>query len=472
MRSHQIINAIKAICVSFIILVNCFQPAMADPAGNSVAASAPKAKEVRFLTLADIHFDPFVACHQRVPCPLIQKLQKASVSEWPQILRAYDNTQAQYKEDTSYPLLASALEAAKAAAIKQNVQFVVVLGDFLGHEYRECYKLYAQDKSRAGFQSFVRKSLSFLTNEINQAFPNINVYMVVGNNDSYYGDYAVVPRSQFFVETAQTWASVIRDKTSRAAMLREFPEAGYYAITLPDQPSLRLIVLNSVLFSYKSYAKHADEAANQELIWLQQQLTAARDQHQQVLIAMHIPAGIDIYATLKFRLFRLIELWKRPYTVRFEAMLREFSPEVIGILAGHLHSDWFQIMTLSNANAIPITGTPSISPIFGNNPGFKIYTYMPAKRRLENFDTYYYPFKKQSSWTKEYNFSQVYQPKCETCSLVAGMNDLKANNELVNAYKRFYFVSSTISPLLSSWQPYYWCGIHEVTAAGYLSCVG
>lgn len=425
-----------------------------------------------FLTLSDIHFDPFIACHETTPCPVIQKLREAQSNEWPMILAKYDTEFPRYRQDSNYHLLRSSLIAAKRASQKENIQFVIVLGDFLGHDYRRLYKKYAGDKSRAGYESFVKKTMTFLTRELALAFPSIDVYAVVGNNDSYRADYYSSPNGQFFADIANLWSGLIKEKANRTAMQREFPIGGYYAIDIPHQPNLRLIVLNTVLFSSKAKGKEINQAANKELNWLHQQLELAKTKNQKVFIAMHIPAGIDVYATLQFRLFRLIELWETEYTKRFEAELKQFAPQLAGIFAGHLHSDWFQILTLSNANKIPVTGTPAISPLFGNNPGFKIYTYSPESEQLENYETYYYPMNPNKSWGVEYTFNRIYQANCKQCQIINGMTALRPENNFVDYYKHFYSVGTNSQPIVTRWNPYYWCATRGINADEYKRCVG
>lgn len=424
--------------------------------------------DIPFLSLADIHFDPFTACQNQVPCPLIQALRQAPASQWSGILAAQDKTAPAYRQDTGYPLLKSALDAAKAVAAKEHVQFVLVLGDFIGHDYRKFYRKYAQDNSYAGFQSFIKKTFEFLNLELAQTFPNVSVYSVVGNNDSYNGDYHSKIKGKFFADSAILWSSLIKNKQARADMQRDFPTAGYYAVDVA--PGLRLIVLNTVLFATKAKGEGVDQAATTEFTWLHNQLMAAAEKKQKVLLAMHIPAGIDVYASLQYRLLRLIELWQHEDTDRYEAELKMFSPVFAGIFAGHLHADWFQILTLSNENRVPVTGTPSISPIFGNNPGFKVYVYSPKTQQVENFETYYYPIEKNSSWGVEYSFDKIYQPNCYHCPLADGMNELAPHNALADYYKLFYAVSTTAQPITTKWFPYYWCAIREVNAADYTKC--
>jgi len=391
---------------------------------------------IHFLTLADIHFDPFLSCHAK-PCPLIEKLRSTSSNQWATILSEYDTSPPQYKLDTNNMLLNSAMIASQKAAAVNQAQFVLVLGDFLGHEFRSSYKKYSTDERMAGYQSFVRKTMEFITHQLAHAFPSIDVYSVVGNNDSYQDDYVTNPGGQFFQDTAKLWSSLIKNKFNRVAMQSQFSFSGYYAITLPSQYNLRLIVINTNLFSNKANGQVIDEVAAKQLKWLHEQLQIAKDNKQKVFIAMHIPDGIDVYMTFRIRLFRLIELWKSQYTKQFQVELQQFSPEIAGVFVGHLHSDWLQIETF-NSNEIPVMGIPSISPIFGNNPGFKLYSYSSNPVQLDDFTTYYDPLNGKKVWIFEYDFNQVYQHNCYHCPIVQQINMLQRRDTLADYYQAYY----------------------------------
>lgn len=429
--------------------------------------------ETRFLVLTDIHFDPFTSCYlaNQKPCPMIRRLEAAPASQWAAILAAEDKTNAAYRQDTSYTLLTASLKASQQAATAQHVKFVLVLGDMIGHAYREYYRKYAQDKSVAGYRSFTKKTFQFLNSEFAHTFPSVDVYSLVGNNDSYRGNYSAIPHDAFFIDMAGLWSSLVHSPNNRATMQREFPAAGYYAIDLPGQKNMRLIALNTVLFSNKDDRKVTAKAAWQELTWLHQQLQLAKERNQRVLIALHIPEGVDVYASLRVRLLRLVELWQGPYTERFQQELHEFAPTIAGIFAGHLHADWFQVLRFDNMTEIPVLGTPSISPIYGNNPGFKIYSYSDSTRQLNDFVTYYYPIDNPGSWREEYDFSRLYKPNCLDCPVTTGMNAIKPAGTLANAYKLFYSVRTTSQPITTKWDPYYWCAIREVSVANYQKCI-
>lgn len=361
---------------------------------NLGAAAAPvtESKPISYvLALADIHFDPFLACADATSCPFMQKLQHSSANLWPKLFAIYDVSQPQMRQDSNFVLLTSSLAAARKVAAEHHPQFVLILGDFLAHDMRAKYKKFTNDNSLAGFQSFVYKTLEFLNIEINQYFPKLDVYAVVGNNDTYAGDYVSSPNSQFFQDTAKIWSHLIKNPTNRAAMQKSFIRAGYYAVTIPSQPRLRLIALNSNVFSYKAKGRNVTLAANDELNWLHKELEASKAHQQQVFIAMHIPMSLDIYASERIRLFTLMQLWAPRYTATFNTQIQQYAPSISAIFAGHLHSDWFQNLTFNRINDIPTSGAPSISPIIGNNPAFKLYAYSPHTFKLIDTITYFIP---------------------------------------------------------------------------------
>jgi sphingomyelin phosphodiesterase acid-like 3 len=428
-------------------------------------------KDIAFLTLADIHFDPFVNCYDKgeKSCELIQLLRNAPAAKWPQILRENEKELSAYRQDSNYLLISSALTDARKNADSNHVKFILILGDFIGHDFRKYYQKYSGDQSYYGYQSFVRKSYEFISQQLGEAFPNQDIYVVVGNNDSYEKDYYTSPNSLFFTETGFLWSKLIKNKNANI-MRASYNKAGYYAVDLPGTDNqLRLIALNTVLFSTNARGKRIQNAANVELDWLHDQLALAKANHQKVLIAMHIPAGIDVYATLRIKLFTLIELWKKPYLERFEAELRQYAEQIAGIFAGHLHSDWFQILTFDQQE-IPISGTPAISPIFGNNPGYKIYHYSLLTHQLKDYETFYYPLAESKAWALEYDFNQIYQATCKECQLAAGMKLLGKEGGLAEKYKQFYAVGTDSQPISTEYIPYYWCAVHEINATDYKIC--
>lgn len=439
------------------------------------ASTRAEADSIYFLSLSDIHFDPFIACYSTArhkSCPLIQVLREASVSQWPAILAKSDKTVPKYRWDTNYSLLKTSLAAAHDAAKTEKAKFVVVLGDDIGHDFRRYYRKYARDPSHQGYHAFVAKTLQFVSQEIAKAFPDMSVYTVVGNNDTYSRDYASVINGPFYHDAMRAWSPLIKDAGNRATMQSTFPYAGYYAVDR-DDIGLKIIALNSVLFSHKAKGSDVGIAAKRQLTWLHQQLAAAKKNKQKVLIAMHIPVGVDVYATLRMKLFTLVEFWKPEYAGTFKSELDEFHGEIVGVLSGHMHSDWFQIMTFADGAEIAMTGTPSISPIFGNNPGFKVYQYSLKDKVISDYYTYYFPMESYHQWGLEYEFNRVYQPNCHTCSLIDGMKKLRLTGRVANQYVKYFAVGSDFSgdSIATHWDPYYWCFTRDGGASAYMKCI-
>lgn len=427
--------------------------------------------QTRFLALADIHFDPFITCGLARPCPLIEQLRLAPAGEWAQVLTEYDNASQQYGNDTGFSLLISSLAAAKHSAKANQAQFILILGDVLGHDYKRYYKTYSADKHLDGYQDFVRKTLEFLSGEWKRAFPDLDIYFVAGNNDSYKGDYVSSPGGPFFRDVANIGSGLIKNANNRAAMRSQFAAAGYYAVDLPQPSNTRLIVLNTNLFSYKARGKGVSRAARQELVWLHDQLEYAKDKNKKVFIAMHIPEGIDVSRSARIQLFRLLELWHGNNTQRFQSEVRAYAPQIAGIFAGHLHSDWFHILVFDDKNEVPVIGVPSISPIFGNNPGFKVFTYSNSARKIEDFVTYYYPLNTKRAWGMGYDFNQITKPDCHPCPSIASMDSLNRGGSAAHFYRLFYSVNVNSQPIPTKWPPYYWCAIDEINVENDKICV-
>jgi hypothetical protein len=363
---------------------------------TTLAANNTQTKQ--FLSLADIHFDPFLSCKAK-PCPLIQKLCEAPADQWSAIFSQLNSSSFEYGKDSNYFLLESSLAAAKTAALKAHAAFVLVIGDFLAHDFNGKYKKYAHDKTKTGYIAFVKKTLQFLTLELQHNFPQTDVYLAVGNNDSYEEDYVVEPQGSFFKDLGKLEASLIKEPKIKTVLLKQLSRDGYYALSVPETPQLRLIVLNSVLFSTKAKGPGLDQAAAEELAWLEQELQLATHKKQQVLIAMHIPTSFDIYK-FHYSPFK-INFWKTSYSQQFLAEIQRAAGSIMAVLPAHIHIDNFQILVIGN-KAIPFSGTPSISPIFGNHPAFKVYSYALPALQLQDIASYYF-LNTDNNWERKSN---------------------------------------------------------------------
>ena len=135
---------------------------------------------------------------------------------------------------------------------------------------------------------------------------------------------------------------------------------------------------------------------------MQTQLQNADKNHDKLLLAYHIPVGIDVFATFKAGFREIKEFWKSSYSEKFKNELMQYSNVVTAIFAGHIHIETYQTIALKKFATIPVIITPSISPIFGNSPAFKVITFDTQTFQLKNIDTYNYSLEiSGSNWRKE-----------------------------------------------------------------------
>lgn len=363
----------------------------------SLTFAATLAKSISFLTIADIHFDPFVGCASKVPCPLSEKLLESDVKNWPQLLSQMDKIQVGLGKDTNWPLLVSTLTTAKEVATREQVQFILLLGDFLGHEYHAKFKKYTSNTNRDAYQLFVKKTYKFLAMMLANAFPNTDTYALIGNNDSYHGDYYVESKGNFYQDFTATWGPLIKNNDRRRFMLDEMNKAGYYAQTIGED--LQLIILNTNLFSKDAKGKNISSATLQEWKWFESQLNIAKNQGRAVLIAMHIPEKLGLQVLSSKQMLILMTFWRPDCVSRFAAILKNNPNNIVGILAGHLHANWLQWAKFNDQTQIPVLISSSVSPIFGNRPGFRLYHYQPTVKKILDYTNFY--LGNTSSWRNE-----------------------------------------------------------------------
>lgn len=357
------------------------------------------AEKAYFITVADIHFNPFASCLKQIPCPLIKALQNAPATKWQEIFEKNSSAvMPNYGEDANYFLLKSSLIAIDKIAVEKNASFILLMGDFLGHDYRKNFFLYTQTKDNNAYVNFVAKSFAFLNLEFKAYLPYIPLIPLIGNNDSYGGDYQVIVQGRFLGDIAKQWQTLLKPAGNLPSL---FTKAGYYGLDLNNQT--RLLILNTVLFtSYDDKNKYRS-AAYEELHWLQSELASAQQSNKKIILAMHIPAGINNYA---FITGAPRNFWKEKYTAIYNTLLQNYKDTIIAVLSGHIHLDSLGVVSFSHPAEIIFSYTPAISPIYGNNPSFKIYEYDSNSFKLLDYDTYYLKINNWFShgWQKEFYF--------------------------------------------------------------------
>ena len=435
--------------------------------------------KTNFLVVSDIHFNPFSACQpNNSQCVIACSLIKQPISKWDKILEDKSKRQyPHYRSTTNYYLLQSTINQIKKIIKQKHPKFILILGDFIAHHLNSTYSNYANSCNiTPTYKAFSSKLMAYISYKFKNLSPHI--YPAIGNNDSGTGNYSVNPGGYFLKHVAQAWLPLIKPDNN-IYFLHHFAQGGgYYAKKINSH--FTLLSLNTVMFS-----THASTISNKEMLkvdalrqlfWLQEQFKLARSHNSQVLLIYHIPPGIDIFQSLQEN---IISQWKPLYQSYFLYLLRHYKPIIIGQLAGHLHTDGFYIQHVKGSPPVGfVITTPAISPIYSNNPSFKLYSLKKQHNKIfiSNLNTYYLNLHhKNPLWKKEYDFSQIYGSKYLPLNeknikrLLNSKNFSSGISRKAKYYKRFFTAFGNNSSINNNWHTY-WCGMNYIEKTAFSLC--
>ncbi len=387
--------------------------------GNSSPQPAPAPSNYEVVAFSDLHFNPLY------DGTLYNALVNADASRWAAIFQnAKTVPPSTWGTDTNYPLLVLALAAVKQRAAGSPV--ILFTGDLLGHGLPEIF--YAHYYNRidyptpdpdavAAMQAFVDKTVWFVTSEIRQAAGDVPVVFAIGNIDSYASHG---PDSLFLANNAETfYTQLVAGSVEHQGFLNTFTSDGYFSAQ-PLGANLRVISLNT-----NSLAVGGEGSPDTELGWLDYELSAAEQAGQAVWLLMHVPPGADTQSTAtnaakantpaKITDDTVSMMMVPNYQLELLTILAKYPGVVTLVLGAHTHMDEYRMI----APGIVLDGVPGISPIFGGNPAFKIFTIASATLTATDYQSIRYNLSTlPQDLTGLYTFSTAYSmracwvPRC------------------------------------------------------------
>jgi hypothetical protein len=434
--------------------------AAATAAANPAPAQAP----VRWLFTSDVHFNPLD------DPKLAVQLANSPVTQWDAVLSAQPEPFASYGSDSNAALLQSAL-----ARMKQQVPdapVVFISGDFLPHHFREQWNAAASDRSDAAFEAFAEKTIAYLAHEFDRTFPRAQFVITLGNNDSACGDYLVAPNSPFLGHFAAAWEPLVNRNGTAPDFARAFAVDGNYVTTVPG--GTRVIAVNSNAWSAaaKNDCDPGGTAAGDVMTWFEHAVAQAPSgAHTWALL--HIPPGIDAYASL--RSGKPVPFYRPDLLARMRAVHAADGAPLRLIVAGHLHNDGYRIV-----DATPLLLVPSISPNHANNPAFFVATIDPAASTIADYQAYYLDLASAglrgtvAQWRYEYDFDEAYALGSGGFSLpsLETIQKAIAADETIRGAAADRYVSGALVQAITdrTWRAY-WCSNAFLEPASYGSCV-
>lgn len=441
--------------------------------------------------LSDLHFDPFYDPAK------FSELRRAPITQWPAILSKPDSdtrvsafTELQTGcgvrgADSPWPLILASLREARR---QPAPLFVTVSGDLLAHEFNCKLQKLAPSATPAEASAFASKTVTFLSQQLHNAYPTVPVYLALGNNDSGCADYFETPNSAFLRSAAASFAAEIPDPEARAFLAASVTRLGDYSVMLPGaMHNARLIVLQNIFESslYKGCNNEPNAApAAAQIAWLRKQLTEARANGELVWVMAHIPPGIDVYTTYRRYLFAPGEACTVQNPQMFLSSgalgetIAEFGDVVRLAIFAHTHMDEIKLLHSPDGKAVPVKMVPSISPINGNEPSFMVAHVSPETATIKDYEVYAATNAEGVVWKREYRYSDVYQlPDFSAKSVdqltIALIDDKSGEDETSRVYERYFLAGGgTFAALgLQRLWPAYSCSLRELDPAAFRRCM-
>ena len=427
-----------------------------------------------FVVISDFHFNPF-----ELP-ELATTLARSAPAAWKVTLAAVqDQAMSRTGEDTNHALLASSLVPfAKAVA---GADFAIVPGDFLVHEFdaKAAKALSVAPTSQATGEMAVKTTL-FVGNALADALAGKPAILALGNVDSSCGDYRIEPGGRYLAATREMVRRLVGAERLEPDFDETYAAGGYYAARHPTLANGLIVVLNDVLWStrYRDACGTDGLAAAEAMLgWLRDRLARQRATGGRVWLVHHIPWGIDPYTTINTKAAscsaKVVPFLREPFASDFQALVAEYRDVLQASFSGHTHFDDYRLLIDERGTAIGLDKiTPAISPIFGQNPGFQVFTYDRRSGAPSDFSTWYLAnpgaAPSAADWRFEYTFTRAYrQPHYAPDAVQTVWKAMSNDSALQDTYRRLYNVGrGELAGALTA----YFCAIGHLDRPSFTAC--
>ena len=287
---------------------------------------------------------------------------------------------------------------AQTVIAAETPDFIIYLGDMPTHSMESA-------GTRSGIFARVLDGLAALADGT-----DIPVLYLPGNNDTLGANAGMGGLNDYcpFTEGGESVFNAVSDPSvwpvvNGAADIIDGSHLadGYYAARLPVGTGfVRVLALNTNIYThhYTTCGTGAAAAGSVQLYWLITQLDAASTAGEPVLLAMHVPPGLDGY-----RSHGQTEpgtMWDRDMAYQgthadyqdwwmqdvLLDVVHHYEPGITGLVAGHTHLNGIRRLHSCDAASTAtelLVSVPGISTDHGNAPAFKHITLSPTMEMLD-----------------------------------------------------------------------------------------
>jgi len=400
------------LCIASIILLVCSIFYGFGCNGMKSSTMPKKLSIVNFLHVSDMHLDVYYnkSTSTKSFCRSIPNTLNVTPTAAP-----FEGPYGRVGCDSPSTLVKSSLDFMKSLSRNgKNIKFFVFSGDQVAH-------LLEKGFVNGTVADRVFSTLGDTARAMKNAFSEIPILPSIGNND-LLGDYILPKNKSYYERLLSIWKPLIMCSkcamkvTTEEELRKTFLIGGYYKAEVKDE-KLVLLQLNTNYWSQKCIRRNPGSRttiiADAQLSWLKQQLKDARASGKVVITTGHILPGIDSYSSGSHPSF-----WAKNYTTQYiELVTKTYKDIVIGQLFGHIHKDELRVHRLNEAagkdDVAFLLTAPGITPLYKNNPGFRIVSFNKNKRLLSDYEQYYMDIvlstqNKQPIWMFDYSFGNKY----------------------------------------------------------------
>jgi hypothetical protein len=244
----------------------------------------------------------------------------------------------------------------------------------------------------------------------------------------------------------------------------------------------RVVSVNTVFLTpkYKNACGTAGGAdpGTDTLNWLGQTLAAARAAGEKVWLVQHVPPGIDAYSTTQYLTCpNVAPMFAPQYQGVYFPLVQQYADIITASFSGHTHMDDFRLIG-SGANASYTLITPAISPIFDQNPGFRVVD-LAADGQMRDYSTFYLTNlttagpANPAKWGREYDFRKAWGVKGVNLGAMQDVyRRIAAGGDAATQYFNFYSVSKPggIGTVTPANQRGYVCAAGAAETADFTAC--
>lgn len=326
------------------------------------------AKTINIFSISDLQIDPLYNAYSTDVSSLCRGNNNSEIA----------NNFGQYGCNTPEGTLDSMVNYAVKNKLKPT--FILLGGDNIADSL---------DYSREDNDKLQSKIIS----KLQTAFPKIPIYPIIGSTEfsTKFGQFSTDSTDLKALNSVLGVSLTDSEKET-------FMKGGYFAHDFPKF-NVRILFLNTAIYSASRSFNSSETDPYGQFQFILDQGEEAAKKNIGIGAIMYLPPITNS-------------------TTFPNGMHSEYSTKLINlfnqtnfkfIISGYTHTDSI-FPVYSNSTQSYVMTNPSVSPLFGNNPGFRMLRIRAGV--LEDFDQYYFDIsRKDSQWNKEYTFTNSYSVK-------------------------------------------------------------